>query len=170
MRTTPALLALVVSSTILLSGCSAVSDILGGGEPVRDDETGEIVEASEADAFALREGDCLNAQEAFGEGATEIETIPTVPCAEPHDGEVYATMRLAGDEFPGLDEAAAEADEFCYAEFPSFVGTSYEDSELDYTLLSPTKASWDLMDDREVACIVVDFDADVTGTMEGAQR
>lgn len=164
MRTTPALLALAAASALVLSGC-------GASEPVRDAETGEIVEAAEADAFSIRVGDCLDTTGTFSEEeSTEVESLPTIPCGDAHDGEVYATTLLDEGDYPGEDAVVKQADEFCYTEFEPFVGLAYEDSVLDFTMLYPTSDSWSMLDDREIVCIVVDLEGGVTGSMKSAQR
>lgn len=155
---------MALAGLLALSGCS----MFGGPEdPKRDDESGEIVEAAEADAFAIRIGDCLN----YGDSeATEVETVATVPCGEPHDTEVYAAMDVAGDEFPGMDELELQADEFCAAEFTTFVGTDPAVSEIFFSYFTPTEMSWNQIDDREILCMVVDLEGGVTGTMGGSNR
>jgi len=166
----------VLASAFLLSGCSALDGLMGGAEPERDEETGEITEAVDADAFALRVGDCLNyAEDAtadVSEDAPELEevvSVPTVPCGDEHDSEVYAAHVLEGDEYPGDESVMASADELCFADFEPFVGTAYDASVLDFTYLAPSSDSWSLGDDREVLCILVDADGGVTGTLEGAR-
>ncbi|WP_298455388.1 septum formation family protein [uncultured Cellulomonas sp.] len=161
----------LASTALLVTGCS----LMGGVEPERDEETGEITEAVEADAFAIRVGDCLDySDEAPAEeGADELEevsSVPTVPCGEAHDSEVYASHQLDGDEYPGDDAIVASADDMCFADFQPFVGTAYEESTLDFTYLAPTSQSWELGDDREVLCIVTDPQGGVTGTLEGVQH
>ena len=101
---------------------------------------------------------------------TEVETVATVPCAEPHDTEVYAAMDVAGDEFPGDEEIDLQADEFCAGEFTGFVGTDPAVSEIFYSYFMPSEASWNGLDDREILCLVVDLEGGVTGTMAGANR
>lgn len=168
MRTTTATKVMAAGAALAgllaLSGCS----MLGGPEdPKRDEDSGEIVEASESDAFALRIGDCMN----YGESEeTEVETVATVPCAEPHDTEVYAATYYEGDEFPGMDALETRADEYCAAEFTGFVGTDPAVSEIFYSYFTPTEASWDQIDDREILCMVVDLEGGVTGTMGGSNR
>lgn len=152
-----------LAALLVLSGCG----LLGPDEPKRDDESGEIVEAAEADAFAIRVGDCMN----YGDSEeTEVETVATVPCAEPHDTEVYAAMDIAGDEYPGEEEIDLQADEFCAGEFTGFVGTDPAVSEIFYSYFMPTEESWNGLDDREILCLVVDLEGGVTGTMGGSNR
>ena len=166
----------LASATLLLTGCSAVQGMIGGVEPERDEATGEITEAANADAFALRVGDCLTyAEEVPAEVSEEepeleeVSSVPTVPCGDEHDSEVYAAHDLEGEEFPGDDAIIASADELCFADFQPFVGTAYDDSTLDFTFLAPTATSWEYADDREVLCIVMDPAGGVTGTLKGAQ-
>ena len=151
-----ALLALVT-----LAGCTA-----GADAPERGDD-GEIVEAvEESDPFALLVGDCMNAADL----GTLVETVPTVPCADAHDSEVYAVTDVADGDFPGDDALAAQADEFCLSEFEKFIGLSYQESEIELSYLTPTEQSWNELNDRELLCFVIDTAGDVTGSLKGAAR
>lgn len=146
---------LATAATLALSAC-------GADEAQRDEASGEITAAAEANVFSVQVGDCLDL--AAMASATEVETLPTVPCGEEHDGEVYAETTLEGDEYPAdIDD---QADEFCYGEFPTFVGKDYETSTLDYGPLTPSTVSWD-QGDRVVQCILMSAEP-VTGSLEGA--
>ena len=159
--------AVAVLGLVALTGCSAVQDAMGGAqEPTRDEETGEITEAAEADVFAIAVGDCLNTADLAG----DVSEVPTVPCSDPHESEVFAATDMPEGEFPGEEAVGTAADEFCLAEFASFVGMDYYDSALEMTTLSPTQETWDGMDDREILCVVEDLAGGVTGTLKGAQR
>ncbi|WP_250445914.1 septum formation family protein [Actinotalea sp. C106] len=158
--------AAVGAAALLLVGLSGCSAIFGAGEPERDAETGEITEASDADVFAIRVGDCLESAEM----GTEVSSLPTVPCDQPHDSEAYASTMLDDGEFPGLDEVGTVANDYCLEEFATFVGTDYYDSELEMSTLSPSEDTWTTLDDREVLCLVLDMEGGVTGSLKGAQR
>jgi hypothetical protein len=125
-----------------------------------------------ATAFDVAEGDCLNLPD--GTDTTEVFTVRTVPCDEPHDIEVYALVLHpgeAGAAYPGDDEVSGFADDECLARFADFVGVAYEDSALDVFYLYPQEESWTKLDDREVACGVVAVDGSpLTGTMRGSGR
>ncbi|WP_024286065.1 septum formation family protein [Cellulomonas sp. KRMCY2] len=164
MRALPRRAAALLIATVMVGGLTAC----GPGDAVRDEESGEIVEGSDSDVFSLRIGDCLNTAEA----ETEVQSVQTIPCAEAHDSEVYATTDLADGEFPGQDEVFAQADDFCYAEFETFIGVSYDDSEIYLQSMAPTQESWDNMDDRQILCLAVDTTTKggVTGTMANAGR
>ncbi|NTW41227.1 MAG: hypothetical protein HGA44_15370 [Cellulomonadaceae bacterium] len=153
----------VVAAT--LAGCGAIQDAVSD-EPRRDATSGEIEAADEVTAFALRVGDCLDST-ALDE---EIETVPVIPCDEPHDAEVYARYEFDEGAYPGEDSVAQTAEKFCYNEFSGFVGATYEDSALDFFPMFPVQDGWEQIDDREVLCMVIDLDGGVTATMAGAAR
>jgi len=155
--------ALIGILAIGLSGCSVIENIFPA-QAERDDETNEVKEAGEADVFTMAVGDCLNDQD-----ADVVETIPAVPCTEPHDFEAYYSFDLTGEgEYPGLETIEGEADQGCYDAFPAFVGIAYEDSALDYSYFYPTEESWGASD-REIMCIIYDAEPN-TGTLAGAAR
>lgn len=151
-----------MSAVSLAAGAALALSACGAGDAQRDEASGEITEAAEADVFTIQVGDCLNLAEMAS--ATEVESLPTVPCGEEHDGEVYAETRLKGDEYPA--DIDTQADEFCYGAFSTFVGMDYETSTLDYGPLTPSTDSWD-QGDRVVQCILMSAEP-VTGSLEGA--
>jgi hypothetical protein len=128
-------------------------------------ETGAIIEEGEIGAFRIRVGDCLGAT-ALG----EFESASGVPCAQPHADEVYHAFNIPeGDgSWPGDDEVVQDADEGCYNAFEPFVGIAYEDSIYGIGTITPTEASWDGLDDREVLCLVNNYDGSLkTGSAQG---
>lgn len=165
-HTRSAAVAVALAASIVLSGCSAVSDIVDGDDPKRDDTTGEIVEASEADVFSVLVGDCMNSADLFG----MVETVPTIPCDEAHDSEAYAVTDMPEGDYPGEDAINTFADEFCYTEFAPFIGIPYEDSLIEYFPLTPLQDGWEQLDDRQILCFVEDPEGGVIGTLKGAAR
>ena len=150
---------------LALSGCSLLPSFTGGGTATRDD-SGEVVEGNDdTDVFTLQVGDCLNDATA----AETVETIPTVPCTEPHDSEIYASIIMTGDTFPGTDAVIAEADTACLDAFDGFVGVSYADSLYYYSYYFPTEGSWE-GGDREILCTIYDEAGQVTGSLQNIGR
>jgi hypothetical protein len=88
-----------------------------------------------------------------------------------HDAEVYALFDMPDSTWPGdtaIDDAATNG---CIPRFHSFVGTSFEMSELNITWLEPTQESWQELDDREITCMVTTMDGSkLTGSMRGSGR
>jgi Septum formation len=165
---------LALALAAALTGCSALDSALGGTEEAqRDEPGGEITEAAEADAFSLQVGDCID-YAALSE-ATEFDSVRTVPCADPHDAEIYAETTLTEEQFQAdlaLREAAdtetpSVAETFCYDAFAGFVGTSYEESTLDFVPFTPTEESWEQGDDV-VQCLVTHPEGGFTGSMQNS--
>lgn len=128
------------------------------------DDNGAIVNAGSVDAFQMRVGDCFDDGSTFADD--EVNSVPGVPCSNPHDNEVYAVYDVAAAAFPG--EAMADmAHEGCLERFQAFVGNDYESSSLDIATLYPSPESWQ-QNDREVVCAVYDVDAKkLTGSVKG---
>jgi Septum formation len=133
------------------------------------DSTGAIVGAGNIDAFQMRVGDCFNDNSALSSGgAAELSEVPGVPCAEPHDNEVFAVFDLDLQSFPEDDDIADIALDSCLQRFEPFVGKDYESSSLDVVTMYPTQDSWNTHHDREVVCAVYDMNATrLVGTVEG---
>lgn len=119
----------------------------------------------DADVFTLAVGDCLVEDTQDG----EVQSVPVVPCDQPHASEIFYSYIIDADTLPSSTEMEAIVDEQCIANFESFVGLPYTDSVLQVTWLEPTQESWDA-GDRELLCMVVDPAGDVTGSLEGANR
>lgn len=165
--------ALAVALAATLTGCSGLSSVLNSAEAAqRDEPGGEITAAAEADVFSLQVGDCFDST---ASAAAEVSSVPTVPCGDPHDAEIYAELHLTEEQFKadlaitdsGDRETPTTADQFCYDSFTDFVGTSYEESTLDYFPFTPTEGSWAQGDDL-VQCVVLHPETTFTGSMRGS--
>jgi hypothetical protein len=167
-RTAGLAVALGLVLTLGLSGCSIISDLVGGGSVSRDD-TGTATEDNEnADAFTITVGDCLNDSSVVTtEEVTEVSTVPLVTCDKPHDTEVVSSVLFEDGDYPGDDAVLARGDEECVAAFEEYIGFSYADSVYDYGYYLPTEESW-AGGDREILCTVYDPAGKINGTLEGA--
>jgi hypothetical protein len=173
------LLAAAAAATVsltLLTGCGAIFDeIMSSGDAPRDEPGGEITASADADAFEILKGDCIDlvALDGYGDAAEgdeyEVETVPVVPCAEPHTGEVYAELIMEDAEYPGDESMSTKFDDWCYAEFEKFVGLSYDESLYGYTGFYPTQDTWEQLDDRTLQCIV-SSEEPVKGSLKGAAQ
>lgn len=156
-RTIVTAAALLITATAALSGCSAIKDVVDVATP--------IVDAVNDETTWIEVGDCFN--EVAGD---VVSDIPTVPCTEAHDYEVYAEFTIDRDKFPGDDEVFDLADEGCYGPFAGYIGTDFDNSSLDYTYYVPTLDGWNNYDDRSVSCIVFDPAGQLTGSVAGSGR
>ena len=134
------------------------------------DGSGAIVSSGRIDAFDIRLGDCFNDEspESAAE-ETEISGVSGVPCAEPHDNEVFALFDLDLETFPEGDAMSEIAYDECVQRFEPFVGSDYLTSSLDLYPMYPTQQSWNERNDREVICALFDVDLrKMQGSMRGA--
>ncbi len=156
--------ALVLSAT--LSGCSAITDLLssGTGDAGRDDETGQVTESANVDIFSLKVGDCK-----MEDPSGTLSDTDVVPCDQPHDEEVYFEITMDDGDFS--DDDVDTASEQCFGgAFTSFVGLAYDASVLEVFSITPTKETWDELNDRVVQCVIADPDGPTMGTLKGAAR
>lgn len=148
--------ALVVLGSAL-TGCSAIKSAIDVAKPV--------VDAVGSESSWLEVGDCFNEQT-----DEVVSDVPTVPCTDAHDYEVYANITIDRDTYPGDDELNKLADEGCLAPFTGYIGVAFEDSTLDYSYYTPTLSGWTSQDDRGVTCIVFDPNGKTTGTLLASAR
>jgi len=149
----------VVGLGVAVAACGATAT---QDETTRDDD-GDVVEAGDVGSLSLKVGDCL-AAEAVG----EVESVPVVPCSEPHDSELFYSFQIPDGEYPGDEAVRAITAETCIAEFEDFIGLAYEDSVWDVSGIFPTEATWNQVDDREVVCGVFPISGeDTTGSARG---
>lgn len=171
-----ALAGTAIALSIALTGCSAINNLIGGGNDAeRDEETGEVTEEANIDIFSLAVGDCMPESDTSG----EITDADVVPCSEPHTDEVFFEFDLAEGDLPSDSEIQAEVEAQCIPAFNEFVGIDYYDSALNFWWLTPTEQTWTQANDRLVQCIVYEPDpADTSGqtqlvvneSLEGAAR
>ncbi|MFV2198958.1 septum formation family protein [Nocardiopsis sp. LOL_012] len=108
----------------------------------------------------LERGDCYDDAD-----VVENAEIPTVPCDQPHDKEVYLVYPLHPDPYPGAEAVNTEANHRCMLGFNEFVGIPYSDSVLYISYFAPTEESWNA-GDRDIACVVYQPGQRFTGTLE----
>lgn len=151
------------------------------------DPEGKVLEESvkrSAQALTLRPrsrlaaGDCVNVPEeyaddpvAFWEGPQAMPvSLAVVACDEPHAGEVFnANNAWDGDaQFPGEEAVQSVAEKDCDSAFQDYVGVSFDESRLGYTLWGPVDMSWE-GGDRQVGCIAYDPESKpLEGSIKGS--
>lgn len=151
---------ILAAAAMLATSCTSA-----GEQDATRDESGQVSENEEIGVFKLRQGDCLM-MPTQGIGGEEVETLDAMPCDQPHDGEVLSIVLVPGDDdapYPGDAAISAEAETGCLSSFESVTGRDFAtDPFWDLTFLSPTSDSWTLGDDREIVCIVLPLDGELT--------
>lgn len=136
------------------------------------DGAGAIAKAGELSIHELVVGDCFDNPGGMGPDGMEITEIAAVPCASLHDNEVYYVSELTDASsvaYPGDDAVFERIGSECFARFEAFVGAPYETSDIDFTVVTPTEASWS-DGDRNYMCAVYDLGGPVTGSLAGVRR
>ncbi|MFI1923186.1 DUF4190 domain-containing protein [Streptomyces sp. NPDC020377] len=122
--------------------------------------------ASGNSSFALAKGDCFDVPgETFDE---DVYDVDEVDCSGEHDAEVFATVPLTGDSFPGDDHVTDVADDKCYTLQDAYAMDPWAlTDEVDIYYLTPTADSWS-WGDREITCVFANVDE--KGTLTGSLR
>lgn len=155
-RIGPLATALVVTAA-LASGCGLFGD----------DE-----DADKTAVYDIEPGQCFLGP---SEVKAQIEDLETVSCDKPHDREAYAVVPYepregeSSDQFPGDEQLTTFAQGACAAEFETYVGVDYADSEYFFTYLLPSPRSWE-DDDRDVLCLVIGTGEPLTESVKGSKK
>src|SRR4051812_4475169 len=96
------------------------------------------------------------------------DTLPVVPCEQPHEGEVYAVFSLTGTRYPGDAAVDRRANGVCDGRLDDYVGRSAATSvQWDYDDYTPSADTW-RDGDRVVVCVLSRADADpLIGSVRG---
>ncbi len=126
---------------------------LGGQDNTARNDNGDFVASGEVGTLRIQLSDCLS-----GEATGLIESMEGVACSTPHDVEVYHAFLLPDGAYPGEASVGESAGNGCYNAFEPFVGHESETSFYDFSYLHPSPESWNQLRDREVFCLMVNFD------------
>jgi hypothetical protein len=126
---------------------------------------GQINDSGTLSVTDLQVGDCFN-----NSASTEVSQVDAVPCAEPHQYELFHVFRLGGTAYPTTSDLDSQSAAACTPAFAAYVGHDYETSTLYISTLYPTSDGWS-HGDREVQCVVHnDAESKVTGSVRGTAR
>ena len=98
---------------------------------------------------SLEVGECFDDTVELRTGA-EISRVPTVPCSERHDFEVFHVTTYPGSSY-SVEAIADFGEVTCMSAFEAYVGRTYVTSSLSFDFFMPTRGSWD-DGDRGVTC------------------
>ena len=134
-------------------------------------DDGSLTSGGTVTVDELRVGDCFDADD-----ETEISDVDGIPCADPHDYEVFAVQDRAGETYPTEAEFDTIFGSLCVPAFESYVGSDYTTSALYAGMITPSESTWD-DGDREYICYLYEPVDDSltenvpqTGSAEGSGR
>ena len=150
-------------SAVWLLGILAlvVVGLVAGGTGGGNDPTTSLADSGDVNVQRLAPGQCLNG---LKEGSA-IRDLPAVPCAQPHEGEVFAVFDLADGDFPGDDKVAQLAEDGCVDRLKPYASKAADDPDVEIYFLHPTSTSWRL-GDQGVACVAMSSTGKVTGSIK----
>lgn len=102
------------------------------------------------------------------DGALLVVGYVVVPCIEPHYGEVFMQTESRASAYDE-DALVIESEQLCYTGFSSYVGRSYQESELFMEPFAPTADAW-AEGSRTVTCIAFDPNDPLTSTVRNSGR
>jgi hypothetical protein len=101
----------------------------------------------------------------------DISFYSQTDCALPHYYEVTGTVSYPGDTFPGDQALQNQGNAACEVAFEAYVGIDYEDSIYQGYWFIPSQATWELLGDRRIVCLVGDIDGNLlSASPRGSQR
>lgn len=102
----------------------------------------------------------------------EFTNVSAVPCTEPHDMELVATVEHPAPEdapYPSEEEITTVAADGCVNGFRGYVGTRYDQSELGMTTITPAQDGWEA-NDRQIQCVVGMEGQKLSESVKGTNR
>jgi hypothetical protein len=145
---------LLFAVVIVVAAVVGAAVAFGGG--------GRSSSGGEVSAAKLAVGHCVdNLRE-----SDDLEGLPVLPCARPHEGEVFAIFELPAGPFPGDEELGKQAQRECLKQFENYAPSSLADDKVELFYLHPSQLSWS-SGDRGVTCVATDPTAKRTGSLKG---
>lgn len=111
-------------------------------------------------ALRLRTGECIDS------AANGVSGLRVVPCGLAHDGEVYATFRLARQAWPGPAVVAAHARQGCTARIGGYLSPQLAAAIMTESYIVPGQGAWEA-GVRTVVCEIHSATGQLTGSVRG---
>jgi len=108
--------------------------------------------------FGLRTGDCIDSSQ-------NGLSVTVLPCASPHDAEVFATFSLAGSSWPGSDAVGQRAGTGCGNRIAGYLNPALANAGLAEEYVYPDRQAWQ----AGVRTVVCEISA-ATGQLTGSVR
>lgn len=157
-------LLLCVAVVLTLAGCAP-------GGPSAPATSSSIASPSASDSpttpvplAALKVGDCTGPIDLTGASMNEL---PPIDCGQAHYYEVYATVPVLGDAYPGGAVLGEQAKTDCAPLFAEFIGAPAEYSRYSSAYLMPDEAAWARPENRAITCLAGTPEGGLLGSAKG---
>jgi hypothetical protein len=113
--------------------------------------------------FQLRTGQCTN----FGHYGSAVAHV--VPCAQPHDAEIYGTFKVAGRHWPGSAVLSAQARRGCQSRLSGYLNPQLDPNGMAEFYIYPNAGAW-AAGGRSVICEIRGTQGKLTGSVRASSR
>jgi len=127
------LIALLAVTCAVAVAAAAVTAALLVHRPHR---AGAAAPPLRATVFRLRPGQCFDSMH------NGIAGAHVLPCAQPHDAEIYGTFRVAAQRWPGTAALGTEARLGCQARLGGYLNPQLATTGLAETYAYPNRGAW----------------------------
>jgi hypothetical protein len=90
-----------------------------------------------------------------------------VPCARPHDGEIYSAFRVAGQHWPGTTALGSRARSGCQARLAGYLNPQLATNGLAESYAYPNKGAW-AAGEHMVICEIRGTQGKLTGSVRAS--
>jgi len=129
--------------------------------------SGDINKAGDLHATDLRVGDCFDLK---NPNVDTIEDVRAVPCTSDHTYELFFRGTMPEGDYPTDDAFDSWMSSNCIPAFNTYVGRSYDQSNLEVYYMVPTDDGW-RSGDRSIQCALYpQNNAHPTTSLKGSQQ
>jgi hypothetical protein len=153
------LIILFAVSIAVATAAAAVTAVLLAHRPPRAHAAAHPLRAT---VFGLRPGQCFNSL------PNGIAGAHAVPCAQPHDGEIYGAFRLASRDWPGSAALASQARLGCQARLTGYLNPQLDTSGLAESYAYPNQGAW-AAGEHSVICEIRGTQGKLTGSVRASK-
>jgi hypothetical protein len=111
--------------------------------------------------FQLRPGQCIN----FGPNGTAVAHV--LPCAQPHDAEIYGVFGVASRHWPGTAALSEQARQGCERRLSGYVNPQLDPSSMTEFYVYPNPGAW-AAGGRSILCEIRGTHGKLTGSVRAS--
>jgi putative regulator of septum formation len=111
--------------------------------------------------FQLRSGQCMN----FGPNGTAVAHV--IPCAQPHDAQVYGTVKVPGSLWPGTAALSQDARQGCQSRLNGYLNQQLPPTSVTEVYVYPNRGAWSV-GGRSVICEFRGVQGKLTGPVRAS--
>lgn len=152
------LIVLFVVSIAVAVAAAAVTAVLLAHRPHQARAAAHPLRAT---VFGLRPGQCFNSL------PNGIAGAHAVPCAQPHDGEIYGAFRVAVHDWPGSAALASLARQGCQARLTGYLNPQLDTSGMADSYAYPNQGAW-AAGEHMVICEIRGTQGKLTGSVRAS--